>query len=31
MMDAIEGGPGLVAVGAHGSIAGVNAADWTSP
>ena len=31
MADVIEGGPGLVAVGGDGSIAGVNAAVWTSP
>ena len=31
MTDVIEAGPGLVAVGADGSIAGVNAAVWTSP
>ena len=31
MADAIEGGSGLVAVGGDASIAGFNAAVWTSP
>ena len=31
MLNVIEGGPGLVTVGADGSIAGVNTAAWTSP
>lgn len=31
MLDVIDGGPGLVAVGADGSAEGPNTAIWTSP